>query len=376
VALSGDIIPHYETVSYVWGDKTRRGTIYVDGRSMNVNKSAELAVRRMRLPNRTRALWIDAICINQASIAERSQQVSIMHHIYRCGSTNLIWLGDGDEGKIKVVLHDIQSILEDMRRETNDFQNVIETMYTSNFSHKLSESGFSVQIRDWPSLREFYFNPWFTRVRIVQETALARRNICYHGDLECALEDVLRAASWLVHKQLFIYTLLPNMPVVSAETISAFADQLYGRTNLRHKKSSRSALFLTLFLTLFQQLARFNASDARVHVYAVLGLFLKYSGREEIPPALMPNYEAPLADVFRQACQLCFLEGPTLGPLMYVSHRQEDDMDGWPTWVPKWKRKFDPVQDPIRLDSPSESFRANKGYDSNLPVAEFSTSDD
>jgi hypothetical protein len=83
VTLSGDTSPQYETVSCVWGDKTRRGTNYVNSHSMDVHKSAELAVRRMRLPNRSRTLWIDAICIDQDSITERSQQVSIMHRIYQ-----------------------------------------------------------------------------------------------------------------------------------------------------------------------------------------------------------------------------------------------------------------------------------------------------
>ena len=373
VALSGDTSPHYETISYVWGDKTDRGTIYLNGHSMDVHKSAERAVRRMRLPNCSRALWIDAICINQDSITERSQQVSIMHHIYRCGSTNLIWLGDGDEGTIKIVLQDIQSILEDMRADTNDFQNVVETMYTSTFSRKFSDSGLSVQVRDWPSLRDFYSNPWFTRVWIIQEAALAQRNICYHGNMECPLDDILRAASWLFHKHHYVYTSLPGLPrITDAKTIQAFADQLYGVNILIHEQSIHYAFILNLL----QELGRFNATDARDHVYGVLGLFLKFSGTEKIPPALMPNYEASLADVFRQASKLCCLESPNLGALMKVSHRSEEDMNGWPTWVPRWERKFDPVQDAVPFDSPTASFQANEGYDSNLAVVEFSECDD
>jgi hypothetical protein len=201
---------------------------------------------------------------------------------------------------------------------------------------------------------------------------LARRNICYHGDLEYALEDVLRAASWLLHKQYAIYTLLPKLQVViHADKIGAFADQLYGVSNLIHAQSIHYAFILDLF----RELGQFNAADARDHVFAVLGLFLKYSGTEEIPLALMPNYEASLADVFRQACKLCCLEGPNLGALMKVTHRSEEDMNGWPTWVPRWERKFDPVQDAIPFDSPISNFRANEGYDPSLKTVEFSETD-
>ena len=43
--------------------------------------------------DRTRTLWIDAVCINQADIVERSQQVAQMKDIYSNGASNLIYLG-------------------------------------------------------------------------------------------------------------------------------------------------------------------------------------------------------------------------------------------------------------------------------------------
>ena len=42
---------------------------------------------------KARTLWIDAICINQADISERSQQVRFMPHIYARAQTVLVWLG-------------------------------------------------------------------------------------------------------------------------------------------------------------------------------------------------------------------------------------------------------------------------------------------
>jgi hypothetical protein len=159
--------------------------------------------------------------------------------------------------------------------------------------------------------------------------------------------------------------------VSNADSIGGFADQWYGVKNLIHEQS----FYYALTLNLFQELGQFNASDARDHVYAILGLYLKYSGIEEIPPALIPNYEAPLADAFRQACKLCCLEGPNLGALMKVSHRSEEDMDGWPTWVPRWEKSFDPIRDAVPLDAASASLHADDGYDSTLPILEFSGSD-
>ena len=39
------------------------------------------------------ALWIDQICIDQGSTAEKGDQVAIMGEIYRGASEVLIWLG-------------------------------------------------------------------------------------------------------------------------------------------------------------------------------------------------------------------------------------------------------------------------------------------
>lgn len=38
-------------------------------------------------------LWADTVCINQADLAERGQQLAIMHRIFRKAFTVRIWLG-------------------------------------------------------------------------------------------------------------------------------------------------------------------------------------------------------------------------------------------------------------------------------------------
>jgi hypothetical protein len=44
---------------------------------------------------RVRTIWIDAICINQQDISERTQQVQFMRCIYENAEQVLIWLGEG-----------------------------------------------------------------------------------------------------------------------------------------------------------------------------------------------------------------------------------------------------------------------------------------
>lgn len=69
--------PEYETISYTWGKSTERKAIIVDDFSLEVPISAERAIRRMRLRDQKRVLWIDAICVNQADTSERNHQVGL-----------------------------------------------------------------------------------------------------------------------------------------------------------------------------------------------------------------------------------------------------------------------------------------------------------
>lgn len=60
---------------------------------MPVTKDPETALRHLRLGDRQRGLWVDAICINQADMPERMQQVSHMNIIYsKAEKTLFIWV--------------------------------------------------------------------------------------------------------------------------------------------------------------------------------------------------------------------------------------------------------------------------------------------
>lgn len=84
----------YEALSYLWGDPTVTEAIRLGGDSaLNLTSSIADALRRLRLPDRTRAIWADQICVNQKDKAERSQQVKLMGSLYRSTHRVLVWLG-------------------------------------------------------------------------------------------------------------------------------------------------------------------------------------------------------------------------------------------------------------------------------------------
>ncbi|TKA45791.1 hypothetical protein B0A54_03476 [Friedmanniomyces endolithicus] len=88
----------YEAISYSWGPDNATERIIVNGLRRHINPSLAGALRRFRLPEESRYLWADAICINQADNAEKSAQVRSMFTIFRKARRVLAWLGDEGTG--------------------------------------------------------------------------------------------------------------------------------------------------------------------------------------------------------------------------------------------------------------------------------------
>jgi hypothetical protein len=95
----------YEALSYVWGSKETPCRAQVNDRPFSIGKNLECALRHLRYLDRNRVLWIDALCIDQANMSERSSQVQLMGYVYRNASAVAIWLGPGDSDEEKVIMN-------------------------------------------------------------------------------------------------------------------------------------------------------------------------------------------------------------------------------------------------------------------------------
>jgi len=108
VVVSLDTAPIYEALSYTWGGQSLDRPVYRNGKTLLVAENAQAAMRRLRRRQQQRDaseflfLWIDSICINQASIPEKNVQVTIMFEIYRTARWVDIWLGEGDENTVQL----------------------------------------------------------------------------------------------------------------------------------------------------------------------------------------------------------------------------------------------------------------------------------
>ena len=83
----------YEAVSYAWGAPIFANTIIVNGQSLKIADNLYHALQYLRSEDVPRVLWIDAICINQAALAEKNHQVKRMSRIYQGAKRVVSWLG-------------------------------------------------------------------------------------------------------------------------------------------------------------------------------------------------------------------------------------------------------------------------------------------
>jgi hypothetical protein len=90
----------YEALSYVWGSRVGSKPFTCDNKVLLITPNCESALRHLRLKDKRRTLWVDAICIDQEdgelSVKERNSQVALMGEIYAKASHTICWLGQGN----------------------------------------------------------------------------------------------------------------------------------------------------------------------------------------------------------------------------------------------------------------------------------------
>ncbi|MCJ1232775.1 hypothetical protein MMC14_000729 [Varicellaria rhodocarpa] len=126
--------------------------------TLNITLNCELAIRRLRLSDVTRTLWIDAICINQDNIQERNEQVQLMRSIYRGAYRVLVYLGEESTDSVNAM----NFILDDHSRlgETCNRPPM-------GLGHGVLSSPQQV------ALDGLLERPWFERVWVLQEVWFA-----------------------------------------------------------------------------------------------------------------------------------------------------------------------------------------------------------
>ena len=73
----------YEALSYTWGtDRSQEIALLPIGERASITANCAIALRVLRYKPGPTILWVDAICIDQSNVVERSAQIGLMSRIY------------------------------------------------------------------------------------------------------------------------------------------------------------------------------------------------------------------------------------------------------------------------------------------------------
>ncbi|CAI4213044.1 unnamed protein product [Parascedosporium putredinis] len=295
-------------------------------------------------------VWIDAVCINQADVAERASQVGIMQHIFSRAIVVVAWLGGDDSNS---------------RRSTQTMGRILGKL--SSASRINSES--------WVRLYAFLNRSWFKRAWVVQEARLSRHAVFLCG-LRCiSMVDVLHT-SFAFHYSVYTRDLILQAeaqvsghrdPEVWGAPIDYFEEDIQVRLyrprptpgytpNVLphmllnrgycafHRQDYRPISSLGKALELFRSTI---ASDPRDKVFAFLGLLsdLRFDLKQSPPltfskttrdvPAPVPDYTKSVTQVYTDASVYLMQSTTNLIQLFELKEpRFEDEAGALPSWVP------------------------------------------
>lgn len=333
----------YETISYAWGDANLRSRLQIDNAILDIPTSASAVLHQVRHKHKPRMLWIDAVCINQADVEERQQQVAYMRHIYTNSSINLIYLGQSDS-QTAAALKTVGTILADLTSQVQSYSKLQGLLYNSDGSPATVGGHSQASPYDNEALQSLYDRPWFSRLWVIQEAALAPRNVCLWGEYQLPLFNLLRAAVWYRYKN-YRFEIIRDKSFVKA---ARFYDAVYYGATSRPFSDSREQRSLASYLDLSRH---FESSVASDKVFAMLGLLDSRSKVDDFWALLTPDYHKPASMVFRDAYRAALMQDQMLQrplSLSIVHHWDQSDVNGneLPSWTPDLRRKGDRTHEP------------------------------
>ena len=354
----------YEALSYTWGREDESDYLWIGGIPLPIKPNLAAALRHLRLPTQSRRLWIDAVCIDQASASERSRQVRYMRHVYQHAARVIVWLGTRTPG-----VDEAFKVAERLAR-TRELTN------PASAGGQLDQAAVTEltlgMIGDLPAgamerLSELLARPYFSRCWCVQEVVASSWAIAKCDDLEMSFFDLLSSAlpvaNWRGTVQIdtplgvwgFVSMRRETQPALRATEVQGSIGQflfLLGLTRNMRATDDRDKIFSLLgicdeglqpVLALTQVMGSSNDGWLLRKMRSGITRFSEYAnslgpdvnfGR---PRALMADYTRDTVSVYTDLARFLLRKAPRmLDALHHVQHVGDPGEGPFPSWVPRW----------------------------------------
>jgi hypothetical protein len=363
--------PPFNALSYTWGKPYRETsgddpesppefvkTIKCNGIKIKVTRNLFDGLVSFKQLGICGFLWVDAVCINQADLNERSSQVLFMGEVYSQAENVLVWLGHHAEG------------IEEFSWATTDFLDLVQspeepTFVRSPFTASSlvdepfwAEHGLEYPVAKLIKVYNFYIScRWFSRMWVFQEVALAKnvRFFCGRNELSfqrttlfavllsrvgwlssvAAIANINRgnAPDWLTEILIIWFvTGQYNLGLTTDPVSALWTEGVLWTKGIRNGPISK--LYVLLYLC-----RRYSCFDPRDKIYALLGFISQKLSRRSISIVnyVRPDYKTDVNILFTDVMSFILSSSTTLD---LIGDTRRSASNSHPYQLPSWVIDF------------------------------------
>jgi hypothetical protein len=318
----------YAAVSYSWGSDIRCQNVTVNGKAIMVTQSAFDVLKGLRFHHSSKAIWMDAICIDQDSPADKTQQIPLMPTIYRGAAKTVVWLGHSPTADLAMALIKRAFLLDRINK-------LMGKTWT-----RLFFPTFEISRASAAALRDMLDLSWFHRAWVVQEIVRSENVVVTYGSasipwqrLSWFTEALLRNNAQLLMINQRCKGKLPMDALRNIQTMDRFA-------LISAERESLSLLFY--LVQMFRGTSRFKAKEKEDRIYALLGLLNEQN-------SIQPDYNKTDTQRYIEIAHHHLSNAPNPLDLLVhagIGHRDRtcstppspssSPLPPLPSWVPDW----------------------------------------
>jgi hypothetical protein len=312
----------FEALSYTWdtSDSKNEGSklIMLNGQRFSLTSNLHSLLRSRSSLFWERTIWVDAICINQGDVDEKSRQIRLMTKIYTKCDRTIAWLRDPFDASLAVYM--IRNIVESWEMYDRSSQETFISLIP-----KALRPG-------WRAIARLLTNSYFSRVWIYQEVMLGNNFQFYIGGHYISFEYLNKAIS--------------AVNAVDADFSVSISDgnpvETWSYRSLASLRRHCGDAYSPPLVALLSKSAGFlKATDPRDKIYGFLGIANDQAAKKITEST---DYKKSIEAVFTEAASYLlnpsedYCASPELAPLV-LSHAGigfGGDRKGLPSWVPDW----------------------------------------
>jgi hypothetical protein len=307
---------------------------------MYITKSLATGLKCFRQPEEPRILWADAVCIDQSDDQDKGHQVNMMADVYDHASAVLVWLGEASTHAAEKAFHfirkfnrHIDSKISERELVNNAWEAVVNVLRLRTRSQLFQDDSES------EALNDFFRRPWFRRLWVLQEVALASSAWVYYGTTSISFSEVVQFAFVLVN----LPDLQNNFPVGPLNEAFQTVFSTYAKKStwiqetaiLRHAQDYIKRSAEPTFHDILEIGRRFATTKPLDHIYAFLG-HPSARAKDGSVGILEADYTLNIEDVYRQLAERVYERDRRLDFLCNVFHHDSREIEQAQSWAPKY----------------------------------------